>query len=215
LRTQVHAHFVRWAFERLYREFAWAYDTVAAVVSGGLWQRWALTAQPFLRGRVLELGFGPGHLQAALAAESPPFGVDASPQMVAAATRRLARAGHPIRLARAHAQHLPFAPACFDSVVATFPAEYIADPRTHAEIARVLAPGGLVVVIPLAQLDASLYTRAVDLAYRLTLKPPLRRDDPRATAMQHMRIGDIPLAAHWVPVGPSRALVLVGQRPGE
>jgi ubiquinone/menaquinone biosynthesis C-methylase UbiE len=165
---------------------------------------------------VLELGFGPGHLQAALATtDSQPFGVDASPQMAATAAHRLARAGRPVRLARAVAQHLPFPPHSFDSVLATFPAEYIADPRTHAEIARVLAPGGRVVVVPLAQLDRSLYTRIVDLAYRLTLQPPLRRDDPQAASVEGLRIGNIPMTAHWVAVGPSKALVLVGELPGE
>ncbi|NTV64514.1 MAG: hypothetical protein HGA65_13385, partial [Oscillochloris sp.] len=52
------AHLVRWAFERLYREFAWTYDMVAVAVSGGLWRRWGLAALPYVRGRVLELGFG-------------------------------------------------------------------------------------------------------------------------------------------------------------
>ncbi len=208
---------VRWGFERLYREFAWTYDTVAAAVSGGLWRRWALATLPFLKGRVLELGFGPGHLQLALAFGShSACGLDASPQMIAIARRRLRRAGRPVRLAQGRAQQIPFAPAVFDTVLATFPAEYIADPRTHAEIRHVLAPGGRVVILPLAQLDRSLYARLVDLAYRLTLQAPvLHKTPPAAQPTAGLQIGDTPLEAHWIQVGPSQALVLVGDLSNE
>jgi ubiquinone/menaquinone biosynthesis C-methylase UbiE len=216
LNSQFSIRIVRWGFERLYREFAWAYDVVAAAVSGGLWQRWALSTVPFVRGRVLELGFGPGHLQLALAAARfPVFGLDASPQMRLIARRRLRRTGHPARLAQGLAQQIPFAPASFDTVLATFPTEYIADPRTHAEILRVLAPGGRVVILPLAQLDRSLYARLVDLAYRLSLQAPVLRADPQVARLTELRIGDIPLEAHWARVGPSLALVLLGDLNSE
>lgn len=204
---------IRWLFERLYREFAWAYDFVAAAVSGGLWERWARAALPFVRGRVLELGVGPGHLQLALARERrPAAGIDRSPQMVAIARRRLRRAGYRPPIARAEAQRLPFAPASFDTVLATFPAEYIADPRTHAEIRRALAPGGRVVVLPLAELDRSLYARLVDLAYRLTLQAPAARDERHDRPLDAFQIAGVAMRPHWVRVGPSRALVFVGER---
>src|SRR6185312_2996477 len=45
------------------------------------------------------------------------------------------------------AQHLPFSDASFDSVVSTFPSEYIYDPDTIAEVERVLRPGGRLIVI--------------------------------------------------------------------
>jgi ubiquinone/menaquinone biosynthesis C-methylase UbiE len=48
---------------------------------------------------------------------------------------------------RAWSQSLPFG-GCFDTVVATFPTEYIADPGTLAEIWRVLHPEGKLVVLP-------------------------------------------------------------------
>jgi ubiquinone/menaquinone biosynthesis C-methylase UbiE len=215
LRAQRYA--VHWGFERLYRECAWAYDAVAAAVSRGLWRRWALTALPFIRGRVLELGFGPGHVQLALASDShAAWGLDASPQMISIAHHRLRRAGYPARLAQGRAQQIPFAPATFDTVLATFPAEYIADPRTHAEIRRVLAPGGRVVILPLAQLDRSFYTRLVNLAYWLTLHAPAPQAGPQAGPQTtELRIGDISLETHWVRVGPSQALVLVGDLGNE
>lgn len=170
----LYARAIRWAFARFYREFAWTYDAVAAVVSGGHWREWALASLPYLRGSVLELGCGPGHLMRALGQRPQrPFavGLDVSPQMLARARRRLARAGLPVALARADARTLPFASAVFDSVVATFPSEYIIDPATLAEARRVLRPGGRLIVIPAAQFDASgPYQRLVDLAYRLTLQ---------------------------------------------
>lgn len=198
---------VRRAFHHFYREFAWTYDAVAWLVSGGLWRRWALAALPMLQGRTLELGFGPGHLQLALAS-APAAGLDASPQMAAIAAARLRRAGHRPRLAQGLAQALPFATGAFDTVVATFPAEYILDPNTHAEIRRVLAPGGRLVVVPLAQLDPGPYARLVDLAYALTLQAPAADARPSPEAPL---IAGLALRPSWVSVGPSRALVLVGE----
>jgi ubiquinone/menaquinone biosynthesis C-methylase UbiE len=217
LSARLYVRLIRWGFERLYREFAWAYDVVAAAVSGGLWQRWVLATLPFLRGRVLELGFGPGHLQLAIAAAGrhQSIGLDASPQMRSIACLRLRRAGHPALLAQGIAQQIPFASKSFDTILATFPAEYIADPRTHAELRRVLAPRGQVVILPLAQLDRSFYTQLVDLAYRLTLQAPVLREDLQVMQMAELRIGDTPLEAHWVQVGPSQALVLVGEMGDE
>ena len=208
---------VRWGFERLYRECAWAYDAVAAAVSRGLWQQWALAALPFIRGRVLELGVGPGHVQLALASGShPAYGLDTSPQMISIAQHRLRRAGYHAHLTQGRAQQIPFAPATFDTVLATFPAEYIADPRTHAEIRRVLVPGGRVVILPMAQLDRSFYTRLVNLAYWLTLHAPtLHTVLQAAQQTTELRIGDTPLETHWVRVGPSQALVLVGDLGNE
>ena len=47
----------------LYHHFAWTYDLVADIVSLGQWKDWVRTALPYLDGCVLELGYGPGHLQ--------------------------------------------------------------------------------------------------------------------------------------------------------
>jgi ubiquinone/menaquinone biosynthesis C-methylase UbiE len=159
---------VRWAFQRLYHEFAWTYDTVAAAVSWGHWRRWGQAVLPYARGDVLELGCGPGHLQHALAGRLPfhtVVGLDLSPQMLAMARRRAAV------LVRGDACCLPFGAACFDTLVATFPSEYIANPATLAEMRRVLRPGGQVCVVLGAQLvGPAWYRRAMLLAYRLTLQ---------------------------------------------
>ena len=54
------------------------------------------------------------------------------------------------RLTRGLAQHLPFADASFDTVIATFPAEYITDPLTLSEVKRCLSDGGRFIVLPVA-----------------------------------------------------------------
>jgi ubiquinone/menaquinone biosynthesis C-methylase UbiE len=72
-----------------------------------------------------------------------------SPEMVAAArdTLRRRKVGQPAWVIQGVAQHLPFSDASFDTVVSTFPSEYIYDPDTIAEVERVLRPGGRLIVI--------------------------------------------------------------------
>ena len=173
LNSQFYIRIVRWAFARFYREFAWTYDAVAAAVSGGRWGAWGRTALPYLHGRVLELGCGTGNLQHALAAQPDRWaaGLDASPQMLAITRRKLAASGQSSNLARAVAQSLPFSATSFDSIVATFPTEYIIDMATLAELRRVLRPGGRVVVALAAAFSSDgLYQRLIDLLYRATLQ---------------------------------------------
>lgn len=138
-----------WLFERLYYELAWGYDLVAALVSRGFWFAWIRAAVPALKGpRVLELGCGTGHLQAALArAAISHAGLDLSRPMLAQARRRLQRAGLTPSLLRADALGLPFASNTFSDVVATFPAPYIMAAATLAEIRRVLRPDGQLVIV--------------------------------------------------------------------
>jgi ubiquinone/menaquinone biosynthesis C-methylase UbiE len=138
-------------FHLLYHQFAWTYDLVATVVSLGRWQTWVLSALPHLNGRVLEIGFGPGHLQMALCGLGlPTFGLDESLQMSRHTGQCLRRKGFPANLARGIAQHLPFPSNAFDSVVATFPADYIFDPLTLSEIRRLLTSAGKLVILPSA-----------------------------------------------------------------
>ena len=138
-------------FALLYHQAACTYDFVAAIVSLGRWQVWVGSALPYLEGHVLELGFGPGHLQFSLSKNGlNSFGLDESRQMAHQASHRLRRAGLNPCLVRGYAQTIPFAQEVFDTVVATFPSDYIYNPQTLNEIARVLAPTGRLIILPMA-----------------------------------------------------------------
>jgi ubiquinone/menaquinone biosynthesis C-methylase UbiE len=165
-------NFVRLFFRLLYNEFAWTYDLVAWVVSLGQWKAWGRTSIPHLEGeRVLELAHGPGHLLVAMAERRlRPVGLDLSPHMSRQARQRLCKQGHrAVPLVRARAQALPFRDGCFDSSVATFPAEFIIARETAREVARVLAAGGRWVIVPGAILSGrDLVSRFIWWLYRIT-----------------------------------------------
>ncbi len=136
-------------FRLLYHQFAWTYDFVAYIVSLGCWKDWVMTTLPYLEGpRIVELGFGPGHLQSELTRrEVSVFGVDASPQMAKLTSLRMNKQGEQHHLSNAYAQQLPFPNESFDQIVATFPPEFILADSTYTEAFRVLAPGGSMVIL--------------------------------------------------------------------
>ncbi len=141
--------FMRFFYFLLYHSFAFTYDLVAWVVSFGKWNDWVLSIFPLLEGtRILELGHGPGHLQRFLLDRGlSPVALDESMQMGIIAKRRL---GGKHKLTRGLAQFLPFPTDYFDTVVSTFPSEYIFDSNTLNEIRRILKPLGVLVLLPVA-----------------------------------------------------------------
>jgi ubiquinone/menaquinone biosynthesis C-methylase UbiE len=164
-------------FHHFYHRFAWTYDFVAAAVSVGRWNRWIQAVTPLVLGEsVLEIGFGPGHLQEYMLAQTSrvSVGIDESGQMASLARRRLIRTGHaPARLARALAQYLPFAAGTFDSVVSTFPSEYIFDDKTLSDVWRVLRPGGSLIVAPAAWIVGhAVIDRGAAWLFRVTQQAP-------------------------------------------
>ncbi len=152
---------VRSLFELLYRNRL-LYWLASTIPFAGQWRTWQRLVLPRLRGKdVLEVGCGTGTLLADMAAAGYTCtAVDRSPAMLRATRARLRRLKMPLARATVRAadvRHLPFADASFDAVVSTFPTEYIYDPAAAREIARVLRPGGrLIVVLGAALLPARL-----------------------------------------------------------
>jgi SAM-dependent methyltransferase len=133
------------------------YWLASTIPFAGQWRVWQRLALPRLMGReVLEVGCGTGTLLGEMvAAGYSCAAIDRSPQMVAATRRELRRRGlslaeTPVR--QASIQALPFADETFDDVVSTFPTEYIADLVGLREVARVLRPGGRLIVVLGAEL---------------------------------------------------------------
>ena len=142
-------------FETLYKN-KYLYRFASTVPFAGQWRVWQRLVLPRLRGHdVLELGCGLGDLLAdMLAAGYHCQAVERSPQMVAAAreTLRRRKVGTNSTVIQGSAQGLPFSDASFDTVVSTFPSEYIYESDTIAEVFRVLRPGGRLIVIEGANL---------------------------------------------------------------
>lgn len=150
---------------------AWSYDLVSWVVSMGQWREWQIAGLAFLTGRdILELAHGPGHMLVEMvAADFHVTGFDLSPAMSRMAQQRLRKAGLKVPLVRGRAESLPFAPAVFDSILATFPAQFIVMPQTLAALYRVLRPGGRLVIVPEARLTSrSPLTRFIEFLFAIT-----------------------------------------------
>jgi ubiquinone/menaquinone biosynthesis C-methylase UbiE len=136
-------------FRFLYNEFAWSYDLVANFVSLGKWKSWTFTILPYLdKPNILELGYGPGHLQVSLRQDfASSYGIDASKYMARQASSRLRQRGYNPNLVIGKTQFLPYPHSAFNYVISTFPSEYIFDPQTLEEVWRVLDHSGELIVL--------------------------------------------------------------------
>ncbi len=141
------------SFQR--RGAAWdemnALDLPAAEVQAAL-----LVLMPAQVGKLLDIGTGTGQLLELLAPRiESGLGIDASRAMLALARARLARPGLThcaVKLGDMY--RLPIADGSYDHVVMQMVLHYAEDPEASlAEAARVLRPGGSLVVIDLADHD--------------------------------------------------------------
>jgi SAM-dependent methyltransferase len=166
---QAYGRLYLWAAERLYHEFASLYDAVSWLVSGGRWARWRSMALDYVQGPVVvEVGFGTGELLREMAGRGwQVVGVDASGAMQRVTARKLRRQSGAPRRVQARVQALPLGDASCDAIVSTFPAPYIVDPASLAECARVLGPGGRLVIVGLV-----IYREKRSPGLQFQLRPP-------------------------------------------
>jgi ubiquinone/menaquinone biosynthesis C-methylase UbiE len=113
----------------------------------------ALVARLFAlgaRGRMLDIGTGPGDIPALICTrrgDARVVGVDLSPAMLAHARRRAEGFGGRFELREADAKGLPFPDASFDAVFSNTILHHIPEPVGFlAEAGRVLRPGGVLLI---------------------------------------------------------------------
>ncbi len=141
------------AVRAMFARVAGRYDRANHLLSMGvdrLWRRAAVRAAEVAAGdRVLDVCAGTGDLAASLAAAGARVtGVDFCFEMLAGAVGKGRRALHAPRWATADALALPFADDSFDAATVAFGIRNVSDPvRGLAEMARVVKPGGAVVVL--------------------------------------------------------------------
>ena len=134
------------------------YDLMNDLMSGGLhrlWKRFALGRTGLRPGdRALDVAGGTGDLSAGMARQVGPSGLvchtDINGEMLEIGRRRLVDAGlfGNVRTLQANAEHLPFDDHSFHGVMIGFGLRNCTDkPAALGEMARVLKPGGRLLVL--------------------------------------------------------------------
>ena len=158
------------------------YDLMNDLMSAGMhraWKRFAVEVAGVREGgRVLDLAGGTGDLARLFAARVGPNGVvvhtDINGAMLAAGRDRLIDDGVVLPTVQCNAEALPFRARTFDCVSIGFGLRNVTHKeRALAEMARVLVPGGVAVVLEFSRIAAPL-SRAYDW-YSFTVLPLLGR----------------------------------------
>jgi demethylmenaquinone methyltransferase/2-methoxy-6-polyprenyl-1,4-benzoquinol methylase len=142
-------------------------------MTGGMDVRWRREAAQAAIGsgatRVLDLATGTGDLALELAHQGVPLvvGADFSGEMLHVAELKLAdRHEKNVRLARGDAMQLPFPDSTFDAVTVAFGLRNMPDyAAAIAEMARVLQPGGRLVILEMTPLRQPLLNRLFGLYF--------------------------------------------------
>ena len=195
-------------YRQLYTHFAWAYDGVSWLVSFGRWDDWRRVALDFVTGTdVLEVGFGTGELLSEMASRGmAATGLEASAAMHKITTRKLTQRGQFVPRVQGFAQQLPFANSSFDTILATFPAGFATDPVAHREFARLLRPGGRLVMVDVA---LSSDNRLFRLFFRLAFPP---KPGVAAKIQQAQDESGLRISRRFVGQGAVRVVVTLGEK---
>lgn len=147
---------------RLFTRIAGRYDLLNRALTFGIDLSWRRRALAMLEAPtlVLDLATGTGDLALGLVRRFPHAqvtGLDLTPAMLEIARRRISRAGCAARVAflEGDATRLPFPDAAFDAVTCAFGFRNFPDPAVAlAEAARVLVPGGTLLVLEFFRLES-------------------------------------------------------------
>lgn len=154
----------------MFASIAPRYDLLNRLLSGGLDQRWrrrlVAALPPLAPGdRVLDLCTGTGDVALAMSRAVPPgvrvHASDFCEPMLARLPDKARRAGCHPRLAAADALALPYAECSFRAVTVAFGLRNVQDPPVAVgEMARVLCPGGRLLVLEFSRPDGRLFAAA-------------------------------------------------------
>ena len=140
----------------MFDRIAGLYDRMNTVMTAGLHHQWRRRAADLARvqagGRVLDVATGTGDLAFELAGRVGPsgevVGSDFSERMLGLAREKALRLRSPVRFEAGNALALPYEDGSFDAATVGFGARNFSDlPRGLEEMARVVRPGGRVVVL--------------------------------------------------------------------
>jgi ubiquinone/menaquinone biosynthesis C-methylase UbiE len=126
----------------------WVYDLLSRSAEKGELGRRRRELLSGLEGTVLEIGAGTGLNLPHYEHAEKVVAVEPDSSMAKRLPRRVAEASMPVEIVAGSAEALPFPDGGFDTVVVTFVLCSVGDPAAAlAEIRRVLAPGGRLVLL--------------------------------------------------------------------
>ncbi|MEK7354909.1 MAG: bifunctional demethylmenaquinone methyltransferase/2-methoxy-6-polyprenyl-1,4-benzoquinol methylase UbiE [Bdellovibrionota bacterium] len=162
----------------MFNEIAHGYDRANTVLSGGvhhLWRKALVRWSGVGAGsRVLDCATGTGDLaiefKRVVGATGVVVGTDFSPGMLASAPAKAARLRLEVAFEQADVTQLSFADASFDASSISFGIRNVQDPaRGLSELARVVRPGGVVMVLEFGQPSMPGFREVYDLYSRKVL----------------------------------------------
>jgi demethylmenaquinone methyltransferase/2-methoxy-6-polyprenyl-1,4-benzoquinol methylase len=167
----------------LFNAIAYRYDLLNHLLSGGIdlyWRRKAIEQlRPDAPRSILDVATGTGDFALAALRLEPErvVGVDIAEKMLAIGREKIRRRGEEDRVTfeQGDAEHLPFPDAAFDAAIAAFGVRNFENlNRGLREMARVLKPGGRVIVLEFSRPKAAPFRQFYMLYFR-TLLPLIGR----------------------------------------